>query len=112
MALKATMATETFNKKLGKILDEIAGKYNLSADELKQTYITTNTPVKRGRRKKISNEYVEMTEFEYNDEKFLIDDKNTIYTFEPNSPLVIGEKLIDGTVKFNKNREGAPVFSK
>ncbi len=95
------MSDQNFNKKLVKILDDIASKYNLNSDELKQNYLIT--PIKRGRRKKISNEYIEMTEFEYNGDKFLIDDKNTVYTFEPESPLVIGEKLIDGSVKFKHN---------
>ena len=99
---------QSFNKKLGKILDDIATKYTLDPDELKQNYLIT--PIKRGRRKKINNEYIEMTEFEHNDEKFLIDDKNTVYTFEPDSPMVIGEKLIDGSVKFNKNKRDPDSF--
>jgi hypothetical protein len=92
-----------FNKKLSKILDEIAEKYNLNANELKETHIPT-TLRKRGRRKKKTDEIIEMTEYIYEDEKFLIDSKNTVYSFEPESPLVLGEKLIDGTIKFNQNR--------
>ena len=92
-----------FNKKLSKILDEIAEKYSLSADDLKKNYIPTSLK-KRGRRKKKTDEIVEMTEYKYQEETFLIDSKNTVYTFEPESPLVIGEKLIDGTIKFNQNR--------
>ena len=92
-----------FNKKLSKILDEIAEKYSLNADELKTNYIPTSVK-KRGRRKKKTDEIIEMTEYKYQEETFLIDSKNTVYTFEPESPLVIGEKLIDGTIKFNQNR--------
>jgi hypothetical protein len=90
-----------FNKKLSKILDEIAEKYNLNAEELQKTYIPNVK--KRGRRKKKTDEIIEMTEYIYEGDKFLIDSKNTVYTFEPESPLVIGEKLIDGTIKFNHN---------
>jgi hypothetical protein len=93
-----------FNKKLSKILDEIAEKYNLDAEILKTQYIpSASAQKKRGRRKKKTDEIIEMTEYIYENEKFLIDAKNTVYTFEPESPLVIGEKLIDGTIKFNHN---------
>lgn len=56
----------------------------------------------RGRKKKVAEEYLDTTEYKYNGITYLIDDKNNVYTYDLVAPKRIGEKLIDGTVKFIK----------
>jgi hypothetical protein len=54
----------------------------------------------RGRKKKTKDEFVSTTEFQYNGITYLIDQKNNVYTYNIESPTFIGEKLVDGTIKF------------
>jgi len=98
-------------QELDSILKDISEKYNLDYFELKNKYIENkekqvkvqSEPKKRGRKKKIKEEYVEMEEYIYNDLTYLIDSKNIVYTNDIEAPRIIGEKLVDGNIKFYKN---------
>jgi hypothetical protein len=63
-----------------------------------------NEPKKRGRKKKFREELIETEEYMFNDVKYLVDGNNNIYTFNVETPTLIGTKLIDGRVKFFDNQ--------
>lgn len=88
------------------ILQDIAMTYNIDYKQLHDKYMPkyneNNVKKKRGRKKKEKEEFIEMTKYEYNGMYYLIDNNNVIYSNNINNPRVLGEKLIDGTVKFNQ----------
>lgn len=57
-------------------------------------------PKRRGRKKKQKEEVVEMEEYVYDDKTFLIDENNNVYSFDLNAPHLIGERFVDGTIRF------------
>lgn len=94
------------------VLENIALTYNLNEQELKDKYIggdhggnTGNTvdsvqeKKKRGRKKKQKDEFIEAEEYEYEGQKYLVDGSNNVYTYNIEEPTLIGERLVDGTVK-------------
>ena len=97
------------------LLESIASTYNLNEKELKEKYMgaaagvadTQDTTVlgdatekkKRGRKKKQKDEYIETEEYDYEGVKYLVDGNNNVYTYNIEEPMLIGEKLVDGTVK-------------
>lgn len=94
------------------ILDDISKTYNLDLNELKTKYIddqsstvqTDSTTVvpekkKRGRKKKQKDEFIETVEVEYEGVKYLVDDNNNVYSHNVEEPALIGERLVDGTIK-------------
>lgn len=93
-----------------KLLKSIANDYNLDPRELIEKYVdsTEITPgalVKNKKHGQASsqkkrNEFVETEEFVHNGETFLIDNRNQIYTYNVERPMMVGERLADGTVKF------------
>ena len=58
------------------------------------------TPQKRGRKKKEKEEFIETEECEYRGQVYLVDKKNIVYTNNMDSPTIVGERLVDGTIKF------------
>lgn len=94
------------NKHLSTILEDIAAKHDLNVNDLKEQYLQTNQDIekkKRGRKKKQKDEFIEAVEIEYDGTKYLVDDQNNVYTHDLEAPTLIGEKLVDGTIKFFKN---------
>lgn len=100
------------------LLESIASTYNLNEKELKEKYMGSAAGVsdihesvssnalgeatekkKRGRKKKQKDEYIETEEYEYEGVKYLVDGNNNVYTYNIEEPMLIGEKLVDGTVK-------------
>jgi hypothetical protein len=93
------------------LVDKIALDYNLDANELKTKYgliavpvaqppeAPAPTPKPRAGRKKNKNEFTEMTKYTYNGESYLMDKQNNIYTYNLESPTLIGVKLVNGEVK-------------
>lgn len=105
------------------ILTDIAVTYNLSRDELINKYIVTTEKTKktkkikeikeaepnviiekkkRGRKKKEKDEIIKTYEYHYQNSKYLVDDNNNVYSFDIEHPVFLGEKLIDGTIKFKQ----------
>lgn len=93
------------------LVDKIALDYNLDAAELKTKYglisasvpeaAAVASPKPRAGRKKNKNEFTEMTKYTYNGESYLMDKQNNIYTYNLESPTLIGVKLVNGEVKLN-----------
>jgi hypothetical protein len=101
------------------LLESIAATYNLNEKELKEKYMgaaacsvadaqdscssnivgDATEKKKRGRKKKQKDEYIETEEYEYEGVKYLVDGNNNVYTYNIEEPMLIGEKLVDGTVK-------------
>ena len=92
------------------ILENIALTYHLNDKELKERYmgelITSTDSVdngnekkKRGRKKKQKDEFIETEEYEYEGVKYLVDGNNNVYTYNIEEPTLVGEKLVDGTIK-------------
>lgn len=94
------------------LVDKISLDYNLDANELKTKYGLVSAPPSapeapvaspkpRAGRKKNKNEFTEMTKYTYNGESYLMDKQNNIYTYNLESPTLIGVKLVNGEVKLN-----------
>lgn len=92
------------------ILENISSKYNLDIEELRSLYLdgdvdfaTSSTDVaekkKRGRKKKQKDEFIEVEEYEYEGTKYLVDNQNNVYTHDVEQPILVGERLVDGTVR-------------
>jgi hypothetical protein len=99
------------------ILKPIAKDYNLDLKELVNKYLTKSTespsdvattstdptadaPKKRGRKKKQKDEMLETEEYEWNGNKYLLDANNNVFTYDLENPKLVGEKLVDGTIRF------------
>lgn len=97
------------------LIKRISNDYKIDLEELKTKYdlpfikITDDTvPIEkvkkqRGRKKKVNDEYISTTEYPYNGVTYLIDSKNNVYTYNIEEPKLIGEKLVDGTIKFSRS---------
>jgi hypothetical protein len=92
------------------MLKSIAAEYDLNPNELISKYIDGTVPIatpqraskvseQKGRKKK-KNDYIEVDEYEFNDVKYLVDSKNNVYTHNLEKPMLIGERLVDGKIKF------------
>jgi len=106
--------TEVINAHVKTILLDIASTHNLDADELVKKYTVNHKTLsgaeedatqvvkekrKRGRKKKQKDEFIETEEYEYEGEKFLVDGNNNVYTYNIEEPMLVGERLVDGTIK-------------
>lgn len=91
------------SKHLVTILEDVAKRYELDADELKERYMTAGVgdadKKKRGRKKKQKDEYIETVEVEFEGTKYLVDDQNNVYTHNIEAPALVGERLVDGTIR-------------
>lgn len=84
----------------------IAEDYNLDVKELIEKYIEGDqsyaksllTSKKQYKKKK--NDYVEAEEFMYHGVVYLVDGRNQVYTNNLEKPMMVGERLVDGSVKF------------
>lgn len=99
------------------ILKPIAKDYNLDFKELVKKYMSktmassdpepdpeaptssTDAPKKRGRKKKQKDEMLETQEYEWDGTKYLLDANNNVFTYDVDNPKLIGEKLVDGTIR-------------
>lgn len=95
---------DSFTKNLEKLLEDISKTYSIDYDELKDKYIgkkdQVSVPKKRGRKKKQKEEFIEAEEFEYEGVTYLVDDKNNVYTNNVEAPNLVGEKLVNGSIRF------------
>jgi hypothetical protein len=85
------------------LLTQISKDYNIDLEELKMKYLSgmLGIPVKkRGRKKKIKDEYIEAEEFEYNGETYLIDTNGIIYSNNSKNPVMLGQRKKDGQIHF------------
>lgn len=86
------------------ILDDISKTYNIDREELFQKYlapyaeddVNQHIPKKRGRKKKIKDDFIETEEYEYMGKVYLVDKNNIVYSNDPQKPVVLGKKLPDG----------------
>jgi hypothetical protein len=107
MDVIARNLSQAFTAEKVALLRNIAADYDLNPNELIAKYIDGNitiatprrTNVKTDRRKK-KNDYIEVDEYVFKDIKYLVDTKNNIYTYNIEKPMLIGEKLVDGSIKF------------
>lgn len=109
---------------LCELVQKISMDYNLDANELKLRYhlegehntdpitpiknqstqqVVPDAPNKKSRKKKIKDEYTEMTKYIYEGKSYLMDKQNNIYTFNVDAPTHIGQKLVNGAIKFFDN---------
>jgi hypothetical protein len=103
MATVTQNITNIINESWVSLLTEISKDYNIDFEELKNRYLTEVSIVavkKRGRKKKIKDEYIEAEEFEYNGETYLIDKNGIIYSNDSKNPVMLGQKKRDGHVYF------------
>lgn len=91
-------------------LVELQERYDISADTLSSSNNSgsgggngdkgLNTEKKkRGRKKKQKDEFIETYKHEYEGETYLVDGNNNVYTYNLEEPMLIGEMLVDGTIK-------------
>ena len=107
MDVIARNLSQAFTAEKVTLLRNIAADYDLNPNELIAKYIdgnitiatTRRTNTKTDRRKK-KNDFVEVDEYVFKDIKYLVDTKNNIYTYNIEKPMLIGERLVDGSVKF------------
>ena len=122
-----TSLSQTINhiveKEIESLITRISVDYKIDLEDIKKRYelmFISSLPVaesptveepcetpleapkkQRGRKKKVKDEFIETKEYTYNGVTYLVDQKNNVYTYNVESPSLIGEKLVDGTVKFN-----------
>ena len=80
----------------------ICRDYNLDVGELLSKYIDTHKSTSKGRKKKQVNtdDYIETEELEYNGMIYLVDKNNNVYTSNIEQPELVGQRLVNGAVKF------------
>lgn len=106
--------TSIIQEEIDNVLKSISSKYKIDYTELQMQYIKTKpqqvkeespkkpAPQKRGRKKKEKEEFIETEEYEYDGIIYLIDKKNVVYTNNTDAHVIVGERLVDGTIKFYK----------
>jgi hypothetical protein len=72
--------------------------YNMLMQRYANKYLVSSSKQKR-KKKEQHDEEIATEEYEYNGTTYLIDQNNIIYTYDLNHPRIVGERLIDGTVK-------------
>jgi hypothetical protein len=98
------LATQTFHhiisESLLNLLKNIALDYNIDYEELKTKYYCDQNALKkrRGRKKKIKDEYIETEEYIYDGKTYLVDSNNIVYTNNAKNPVMIGKRLPDGSI--------------
>ena len=112
MATISSQVSKIIEDEIEMLVKKISVDYKLDLEELKKKYelmfinypeVVAETPKKqRGRKKKVKDEYISTNEYLYNGVTYLVDQKNNVYTYNVESPTQIGEKLVDGTIKFVK----------
>lgn len=113
------------------LVTRISVDYKLDINELKEKYFTVSSigegsnnqnqsnelPKKKGRKKKVQDNVIETVEYLYEDITYLVDKNNNVYTYNLETPTMVGKKLVDGTIKFHKkyvpahsNKQNNPLF--
>ena len=83
--------------RLQNVLADVSQTYNIPLKELETKYILGN------KRKKVpKEEYIEAVEYSYNGTLYLVDNNNIVYSNDIQKPYIIGEKLVDSSIKFYK----------
>lgn len=86
------------------LLKEVARDYGLDAEELAERYLSGSNidraKLSRSCAKKKRNDYVETEEHDYHGVTYLVDARNQVYTYNLEKPLMVGERLVDGSIKF------------
>lgn len=83
------------------LLTEISKDFNIPLDELKTKYLSDSvlsSTKKRGRKKKIKDEYIETEEFEYKGITYLVDTNGIMYSNDAKNPVMVGVARRDGTI--------------
>jgi hypothetical protein len=90
------------------MLDDISKTYNIDRQELVDRYMAnvccemdnTNVmgPKKRGRKKKIKDDFIETEEYEYDGKTYLVDKNNIVYSNDTQKPSVLGKRMSDGRI--------------
>ena len=79
---------------------DISKTYSIPLDVLNAKYLgAAKKGKKRGRKKIVKEEYIETEEYYYNGCTYLVDTNNLVYTSDIEAPVLIGERLVDGTIK-------------
>lgn len=92
------------------VLVDVSTTYDIPLNDLKSRFDSLkdesqdSSPRKRGRRKKQKEEFIEMEEIIYEGTTYLVDANNNVYTFNLEAPHMIGERFVDGTVRFFLSR--------
>lgn len=91
------------------LLKSIAREYDIDENELLRKYSdqhnngsNSNALTKKSSSKKKKNDFIETEEYTYNGIVYLIDAKDQVYTYNIEKPMLIGDKLLDGSIKFSK----------
>lgn len=104
-----TQAEIEIDKRINELLKTINEKLNIDLESLIEVYHefksqtnSENGEIKkrRGRKKKTKEINIETSRYTYRNVTYLVDDKCNVYTYDIKNPLQIGQKLIDGTIKF------------
>ena len=105
---------EILGKHVEHILQSISEKYDIDFTELKAAYLMPekkkktasaakkddDTKKPRGRKKKQKDEFIDPEEYVYEGKTYLVDAKNCVYTNNVDAPRIVGERLVDGTIRF------------
>lgn len=87
---------------LSSVLLQISKDYKIDFEELHQKYLEdinmTQYPRRKGRKKKIKDEYIETEEYEYEGVIYLVDGNNIVYSNNVKNPVMLGKRLSDGTI--------------
>ena len=93
---------------IDKVLEDVSTAYSIPLSDLKTRiggkYAEDQPPKRRGRKKKQKEEFIEVEEYVYEDTTYLVDEQNYVYTFNLEAPHLIGERFVDGTIKFFHQR--------
>ena len=89
---------------LSSVLQQVSKDYDINLEELHQKYMedvnNVHQPRRKGRKKKIKDEYIETEEYEYNGVTYLVDGNDIVYSNNVKSPVMLGKRLSDGTISF------------
>lgn len=93
----------TYSIPLTDLQSRIGGKYS-EADQQQAANKTTEpqvpAPKRRGRKKKQKDEFIEVEEYAYEGATYLVDGQNYVYSCSLEAPHLIGERFVDGTIRF------------
>lgn len=82
------------------LIRNIATDYNLDSQELIKTYLPNIDTIKCKKGRKKEDDLIETEEYTYAGKTYLVDNDNTVYSCNIKNPVILGKKLIDGTIQF------------
>jgi hypothetical protein len=96
--------TSLVNQSVLTILQDISKEYDIDIEELKAKYVPGFEPLltqkKRGRKKKIKDEYIETEEFDFKGKTYLVDSNGIVYSNDTKNPIMLGYRNPDGSIHF------------